>query len=121
MKDDDGLKVLQAAREYALQMSELARHLPRRAGSKLRADLIETSRSIGANIAEGFGRGTTAEKIHYSRMANGSLEESQEHLRECVNTHFIDSKTFYPPWNRSIVIARMLASLIEKLERRRHE
>jgi len=57
-------------------MPELARHLPRRAGSKLRADLIETSRSISANIAEGFGRGPTAEKIHYSRMANGSLEES---------------------------------------------
>jgi four helix bundle protein len=102
-------------------MSELARQLPTRARSKLREDLVETSRSIGANIAEGFGRGTTAEKIHYSRMANGSLAASQEHLRECVNTHLIDSKTFYPPWNRSIVIARMLASLMEKLGRRRRE
>ena len=119
MGDDDGLKVLEAAREYALQMSQLARRLPRHTRSKLRADLVETSRAIGADIAEGFGRGTTAEKIHYSRMATGSLEESQEHLRECVNTHLIDRKTFYRLWNLSIAIARMLASLIEKLERRR--
>lgn len=90
------MKVLEAAREYAQQMSELARHLPRRAGFKLRADRIKTSRSIGAKIAEGFGRGTTAEKIHYSRMADGSLEERQAHLREWVNTHLIDSNTFLP-------------------------
>ena len=121
MKDDDGLKVLDAGRAYALQIFEIARRLPRNAPSKLRADLVEASRSVGANIAEGFGRGTIGEKIHFSRMANGSLEESQEHLRECVNTHFIDRKTFYRPWNLSVVTSRMILSLIEKLERRRPE
>ena len=82
---------------------------------------MEPSRAIGASIAEGFGRGTTAEKIHYSRNANGSLEESQEQLRECINNHLIDQKTFYPPWNRSVAISRMLASLMEELERRKLE
>jgi len=100
---------------------KLVRGLPRRAPSKLRAQLVESARSVGANIAEGWGRGTTAEKLHFSRNANGSLEESQEHLRECINTHLIDRKTFYGPWNLSIVTARMLVSLIARLEQEKLE
>ena len=52
-------------------------------------------------------------------MANGSLEESQEYLRECINLHLIDPKVFYRLWNLSVVTSRMLLSLIEKLEDRR--
>jgi four helix bundle protein len=115
--DEEPLKVLEAAREYALNVMKLARGLPRRAPSKLRAQLVEAARSVGANIAEGWGRGTTAEKLRFSRMANGSLEESQEHLRECINTHLIDRKTFYKAWNLSVATARMLAALITRLER----
>ena len=82
---------------------------------------MEAARSVGANIAEGFGRGTTAEKIRYSQMANGSLEESQEHLRECINTRLVDRKTFYKSWNLSVVTNRMLLSLITQLERRKRD
>jgi four helix bundle protein len=121
MHDEEPLKVLEAARAYAMQVMEIARKLPRHAPSNLRSQLVESARSVGSNIAEGWGRGTTTEKIHYSRMANGSLEESQEHLRECVNTHFIDRKTFYKPWNVSVATGRMLASLISHLERKKLE
>ena len=119
MKEHETLKVLEAARQYALHVMELAQRLPKHAPAELRAQLVESARSVGANIAEGFGRGTMTEKIHYSRIANGSLEESQEHLRECVNTHLIDPAEFRKPWNLSVVTARMLTSLIERLERRK--
>jgi len=121
MDDQDPLKVLEAARLYALAVIKLVRGFPRRAPSKLRAQLVEAARSVGANIAEGWGRGTPAEKLHFSRMANGSLEESQEHLKECVNTHLIERKAFYRPWNLSMVTARMLASMIARLEQEKLE
>jgi hypothetical protein len=50
-------------------------------------------------------------------MANGSLEESQNSLRECINTRLIDRKTPYRSWNLSIAIGRMLAALIARLQR----
>jgi four helix bundle protein len=115
----DPLRVLEAARQYAEQIIELAQSLPRRAPAGLRSQLVESAQAIGAMLAEGFGRDTDPEKVHYSRMANGSLEESQEYLRECVNLQLIDQRTFYKSWNLSVVTSRMLRSLIERIERRR--
>ena len=113
MEEKDPLKVLQAAREFRQQVIALARKFPRHAPPGLRAQLVKAARSVSSNIAGGMGRGTDAEMIRYSSMANGSLEESQTHLRECVNTHLIDRKTFYKSWNLSVAISRMLAALIE--------
>jgi four helix bundle protein len=119
MSGSDPLRVIQAAREFGLQVLDVVGKLPRRAPSGLRSQLAESAQAVGSILAEGFGRGTTAEKIHYSRMANGSLEESQEYLRECINLHLIDRKVFYRLWNLSVVTSRMLLSLIAKLEDRR--
>jgi four helix bundle protein len=83
----------------------------------LRGQLAESAQAVSALLAEGFGRGTTGENIHYSRMANGSLEESQNYLRQCVNTHLIHRKTFFRPWNLSVATSRMILNLIAHLER----
>src|SRR5690349_7670653 len=117
MKDRDPLKVLQAARQFGTQIAELTRGLPGRAPSGLRGQLAESALAVGALLAEGLGRGTTAEKIHYSRMANGSVEESQYYLRQCVNSGLIDRKTFFKHRNLSVAISRMILSLIEYYER----
>lgn len=68
-------------------------------------------------LAEGLARGTTGEKIHYSNMGNGSLEECQNHLRECINLHLIDKKKFYKAWNLSVALSRMLIAFIAHYQR----
>jgi four helix bundle protein len=118
MSANDPLRVIQAARQFGLEVLQALGQLPRTAPSGLRSQLAESAQAVAALLAEGFGRGTTAEKIHYSRMANGSLEESQESLRECINLHLIDRKLFYRLWNLSVVTSRMVLSLIKKLEDR---
>src|SRR5215471_7403750 len=117
--DREPLKVLEAARLFGTRVSELAKELPRQTPSGLRSQVVEAAQAISALIAEGFGRGTTAEKIHYSRLANGSLEESQNYLRQFVDSNLIDRKTFYAHWNLSRTIGRMLTNLIAQLERKR--
>jgi len=119
MSGSDPLRVMEAAREYGLQVAELTSRLPRRAPSGLRAQLVEAAQAVGGILAEGFGRSSTAERIHYSQMANGSLEESQYYLRQLVSLGLIEKKTFFKLWNLSVVISRMLASLITSLRRRR--
>lgn len=43
--------------------------------------LVRAVDSIGANIAEGFGRGTYADNKRFIRIARGSLYETQHFLR----------------------------------------
>ncbi|HEY2375178.1 MAG TPA: four helix bundle protein, partial [Gemmatimonadaceae bacterium] len=117
MKSDDPLRVLDAARQFDHLITEMTQRLPRRTPSGLRAQLSEAAQSISALLAEGFGRQTTAEKIHYSRMANGSVEESQDYLRKCINERLIDRKAFFKLWNLSVVVGRMILSLIAHYER----
>ena len=119
MDDREPLRVLEAARLFGTRVSELARKLPRRTPSGLRGQVVESAEAISGLLAEGFGRGTVGEKIHYSRMANGSLEESQNYLRRFVNGGLIDRKTFYQHWHLSVAIGRMLTNLIAHLERNR--
>ena len=119
MPDEEPLRVLQAARIYGEQCIDLARGLPRSAPTGLRSQLAESGQAISDLLAEGFGRGTVAEKLQYSVMARGSLEESQNQLRRCVNRQLIDRKSFYKSWNLSVVICRMLDALIARFERER--
>ena|SRR6185503_10849378 len=117
MGDSDGLRVLKAAREFAVQVAALTRDLPSWAPAKLRAQLADSAASVSRNIAEGMGRGTTPDLIRFLRYARGSLEEAQNDLRFCVNTTLIDRRTFYPLWNRSVTIWKMLTALMDKRER----
>ncbi|HEY7237231.1 MAG TPA: four helix bundle protein [Gemmatimonadaceae bacterium] len=119
MNDKEPLKVLEAARLFGARVTDLAGQLPRHTPSGLRVQLVEAAQAISGLLAEGFGRGSTAEKIHYSHMANGSLEESQNYLRQFVNADLINRKTFYMHWNLSITIGRMLTNLIAHLECKR--
>jgi four helix bundle protein len=43
--------------------------------------IVRAADSIGANIAEGTGRGTYKDNCHYARIGRGSLNETRHFLR----------------------------------------
>jgi four helix bundle protein len=54
--------------------------------------LIRAADSVGANIAEGSGRGTDPELRRFLRMARGSLYETQHWLRRAFKRGLLTDK-----------------------------
>jgi len=55
----------------------------------LKAQVLDSSRSITANIAEGFGRFHHQENIQFSRNSRGSLNETLDHMITAYDEKYI--------------------------------
>jgi four helix bundle protein len=75
--------------------------------------------SIAANIAEGWGRGSTGEYIQFLTVARGSLMELETHLIVACNLHFLNSAEFAAVSKPIQDIEKMLNRLIGVLRTRK--
>ncbi|MEX0772519.1 MAG: four helix bundle protein [Balneolales bacterium] len=56
------------------------------------SQIIRSADSIGANIAEGLGRGTVNDHKRFIRIARGSLNETKHWLRRAYKRKLVTSK-----------------------------
>jgi four helix bundle protein len=54
--------------------------------------LVRSADSVGANIAEGNGRGTYADNRRFVRTARGSLNETRHWLRRAFRRKLLSAK-----------------------------
>jgi four helix bundle protein len=87
------LPVYKICRQFRKDVAELARSFPREERFLLTAQLLDASRSITANIAEGFGRYHHQENIQFCRQSRGSLTEVMEHLVTAYDEKYINKET----------------------------
>jgi four helix bundle protein len=59
----------------------------------LGAQIVRSADSIGANIAEGTGRGTYADNRRFVRNARGSLNETKHWLRRAYRRKLLSEQT----------------------------
>jgi four helix bundle protein len=74
------------------QISELVEGLPDREVYKLTDQLLRSSRSFTANIAEGYGRFHYQENLQFCRQSRGSLFETLDHLTVARDEGYIDDE-----------------------------
>jgi four helix bundle protein len=74
------LVVRQRAHEFVLQLYRFTERFPRAEIFALTTQMRRAAVSVPANISEGFGKRTTAEKLRFLNIAQGSLEESKYYL-----------------------------------------
>ncbi len=70
------LEVWKLARQLKREIRELAKKFPADEKYKLVDQIVRSSRSVGANIAEGFGRFHFKENSKFCFNARGSLFET---------------------------------------------
>jgi four helix bundle protein len=76
----EDLEVWQKGRALRNGISNLTKTFPEEEKYKLANQMIRASRSVTANISEGYGRFHFQENIQFCRQARGSLFELIDHL-----------------------------------------
>ena len=88
----EDLKVWQKSRDLRIKVSDFTKCLPSEEKYRLKDQLLRASRSVTANIAEGYGRFHYQEYIQYCRQARGSLYEVLDHLICANDENYINDK-----------------------------
>ena len=85
-KGFEGLKVWQKAHNLMLDIhTRLIPILPKDEKWGLCDQIRRSSRSIGANISEGYGRHYYMDNVRFCYQARGSLDETVNHLRVAID------------------------------------
>lgn len=92
MKSSDyqDLKVWQKAIELTAEIYELVKLLPHEEQYALSDQMRRAVVSVPSNIAEGRGRGTDKEFVHFLLMSRGSLWELSTQLVICERLHYLN-------------------------------
>ncbi|MCD4679176.1 MAG: four helix bundle protein [Bacteroidales bacterium] len=88
------LEVWIKTREIRNRISKLEKTFPSEEKYRLTDQMIRASRSVTANIAEGYGRYHYQENIQFCRQARGSLYELIDHLYVALDESYIDNNLF---------------------------
>ena len=69
--------------------------LPKEESYRLKDQIIRSSRSVSANIAEGYGRHQHQENLQFCRTARGSLSETLEHLITALDEGYLTDMQYH--------------------------
>jgi four helix bundle protein len=111
MQDYTKLVVWQRARSLIVSVNEVAKGFPPAAAPGLRAQLIRSTMSIGANIAEGAARSSRTDFARFVTIAAGSTSEAEHHLVVAGDLGLVDASIGARLVDRLIEVRRMLFGL----------
>ena len=112
------LVVWQKSMVLVTEVYEISKKFPKDELYGLTSQLRRCAISLPSNIAEGYGRNSTNDYIHFLRIASGSLYELQTQMEISLNLQYIDRREFENLYELSREIERMLSSLIRKLRKK---
>ena len=111
----EDLEVFQRSYKISLEVHKASLHFPSVEQYGLADQIRRASKSICANIAEGFGKRaySKAEFIRYLKIAVGFGDEMRVWIRYCLDLEYIDQST-WSKWSQEYKeITRMLQGLIK--------
>src|SRR2546423_14434044 len=91
-KGFEHLRVYQISEQLADAIWELVTEWNEFARSTVGGQLLRAADSIGANIAEGTGRGTFKDNKHFARIGRGSLNETRHFLRRAYRRRLVSDE-----------------------------
>ncbi|NJM12278.1 MAG: four helix bundle protein [Synechococcaceae cyanobacterium SM1_2_3] len=112
------LMVWQRGMILAEQAYDLTRTFPRDELFGMTSQIRRSAASIPANIAEGWARESTAEFIHFIRIAKGSLRELETHLILSQRVKLCPPDATQPMLELAGTLSRQLLALQRSLQQK---
>jgi four helix bundle protein len=118
VKNYRDLIVWQKAMDLAVEIHPIALSFPKVEMFALTSQLNRCSTSVPSNIAEGHGRRSTGEYLHFLGIARGSLNELETQITLALRYDYIPELVHDQIIEHSGEVGRMLNGLMDSLERR---
>jgi four helix bundle protein len=109
------LRFWQRARQGSKNIFLLTQKPPFAHDERLVRQINDSSESVMANMAEGFGRGTQEEFITFLGYAIGSLDETQSHLCAAYDRSYLDKEQFGHLWREGVEIRKLTVAFIRAM------
>lgn len=113
----EDLEVWKKSRELKMEITCLAKSFPSNEKFRLTDQLIRSSRSVNAQIAEGHGRKTWPDKLRFCVIARGSLTETLNHLIDACDEGIISEDILKKFRIKINEVERLLNGYISYLDR----
>ncbi len=117
----EDLEIWRLARNFRKGISAMVKTFPVDEKYRLTDQLIRASRSVTANIAEGYGRFHYQENIQFCRQSRSSLFEIVDHLTVALDQGYITDDAFQIMREDVFAIVRKVNGYISYLENRKRE
>lgn len=116
VRSHEDLEVWKLGMSLAADCYEVTKSFPREEAFGQTAQVRRASISIPANIAEGYGRESTAPFIHFLRVTQGSQKELETHVLLSQQVGLMTGANASPLLEKVESVGRMPRNLIRSLE-----
>ncbi|MGO9274176.1 MAG: four helix bundle protein [Terriglobia bacterium] len=118
LKNYKELVVWQKSKQFAVELYRATENFPRSERFGLTSQIRRSATSVPANIAEGWGRGSTREYIQFLMIARASLMELETHLIISEELSYLKAEQLKEMQDEIEGIGQMLNRLIQALRAR---
>lgn len=105
------------ARQLRIFISELVKKIPAHEKFLLISQIVDSSRSITRNMAEGYGRYTFADTRNFFIIARGSVTETMEHLATAFDENYITVKELKMGEEKCELVFKLINGYIAYLDK----
>lgn len=119
LKSFQDLTVWQESRKLFFIIYKLTKQFPKEEVFSSVSQMRRSSMSISSNIAEGFGRSSIADKLHFYIMARGSLTELQNQIILTGDVGLITTENIKIALEQAEITHKLVVGLIKVTERRK--
>ncbi|MDJ0739869.1 MAG: four helix bundle protein [Gammaproteobacteria bacterium] len=112
----EALRKLEVWRRACRLSANVYRLLATNREQAFRDQLSRSALSIASNIAEGYGRGSQRERVHFLRYARASCNEAWTQLHIGIDARIVDAECARPLADETLEIAKMIGGLIRYIE-----
>ena len=119
LKNHKDLKVWQKSYRLCLDIYRTTKKFPKEERYGLTSQIRRAAVSIPSNIAEGYGRKTTADYLRFLYIAYGSICELETQLLLSGDLNYVKQENLKALKDGTEEVERMLKALIKSLENKR--